>query len=156
VFLAHTPALAQEQVRFQGGWQITDSNGADNCPDYDPRGDNGLARYREPIRGTDNPNHTTLTLYSQRSTRGFAKEGRFGGAFRPVDTIYTGDGFGPDNSGGEENPPELRVLEIHRVPHADQTAATTDFINMVVQVRGYDFMPNCRVTIDVTLFRRID
>jgi hypothetical protein len=87
--------------------------------------------------------------------KGFAREGRFPSQFRSLDdTLYTGDGWGSDDSGGEGNPPELRVLEVHRVPHSDKTTARTKFINMEVQVRGYDFMPDCVVTIQVALFRR--
>jgi hypothetical protein len=155
--VAAAPALAQEQVRFQGGFVISNSNGPANCPEYDPKGDRGIARFREPIPNTGNPSVTTLTLYQQNNTKGFAREGRFPTTFRPLDdTLYSGDGWGPDDSGGPSNPPDLRVLEVHRVPDTATTRRTTRFINMVVQVRGFDFMPNCLVTIDVSVAQRLE
>ena len=155
--LVACPANAA-QIRFQGGWFVTGVNGtaSGQCDDYDPTGDRGVARFREPVAGTDNGSQSFLTLYSVSNLKGYRKEGKFSTDYKPVETIYTGDNWGEDDSGGEAQPPQLRIKSLDRRPTATKTTAETEFIDLVVQIKNYDFMVGCVVTVKAALIQRPD
>lgn len=152
LLVASAPANAVE-ARFQGGFNVIAQSGS--CPFYNPVGDNGIARFREPVKGTTNPGFSTLMLHGSRNIKGYRKDGKFTGTFRDVDTIYTGDGWGPDDSADPQKP-RLKVEKVVREPPSGNTKKTTEFIGMVVKINGYDFMPNCTVTIRVALFQVVN
>jgi hypothetical protein len=134
--------------QFQGYWTVSAKAGT--CPDYDPVGDRGVAQYRYEIPSNPNREDHILTIFKHNNAQGYRLEtGYFTASFKIVDTIYVGGGWGPDDT----TDVKLRLLS-QTVQPAGAIGANTQFINSVVQVFGYDYMPDCIVNFTLSLQKR--
>jgi len=74
--------------------------------------------------------------------------GLFDATFKPVDTMYTGTDFGPDDTAS--------VLARFKSQKPLTIKATTHFINATAEIQNFDFMVGCTVTIDLTMTQRLN
>jgi hypothetical protein len=131
-------------VRWQGEFMITGSSGT--C-DYDPTGDFGRARFRPGIGG-DNGSWSAFSVINSRNAYSYRlNDGLFNTTFKTVDTMGVGDGFGPIDN----------VVKVKFDTQSPATIkATTNFIEITGQIKGYDYMPQCVINFKMALFKRID
>jgi len=144
IVLASVPAQAAK-VRWQGEFLVTKASAG--CTDYNPVGTDALVRFRPPIAGSDNGAGSRLSIFQRRYTISHKLvTGSFNSTFKPVETMTISDGFE-----GIGNPVAVRITAMSPKP-----TATTDFIKAEGQIKGYDNMPNCVVTFQMSLVRRRD
>ena len=142
-----TVSTADARIRFEGHFLIKAKSGT--CNDYDPVGNRGNVHFQPVIAGE--PNQTSrarFVLYEDLHAKGYALKtnGNFTTSFKAVDTIYTSDGFGPDDS----------VANVFvRFTTQPAITNTTNFISVVAQVQNFDFMPGCTVNVHMTLLKRL-
>jgi hypothetical protein len=131
---------ADARTRYTGSLVVTGKSGT--CS-YDPVGDRWLARFQPSDLG-DNGTESSLSLFWADGALNFQVAGRFTNAFKPAEAFAIFD-FGD----------ELDVQP--RVRFSKQTPAklstTTPFIDIVGQIRGFNYMEACTVTfrLSVTL-----
>jgi hypothetical protein len=132
-----TDALAA-QSRWMGDLVITAKSGS--CPDFDPVGDRYVVRFQPGGVGTNGAS-TFLNLHGRNWVMGYKKAaGRFNTAFQPVQTTMIGASIGTATS---------YIRFATQAPAA--IAATTRFITVTGQIKGYDYMPACVVTFSTVL-----
>jgi hypothetical protein len=130
-------------VRWQGGFVVKARTSA--CLADDPLGLTAIARFRPPVVADNGPG-TKLSLFERRSTTSFRlPEGEFDETFKTVETMTVGDSFGPI-----PNNVRIRFISVDPSP----IRASTDFINIVGQIRGFFEIPNCTVTFNMSLVKR--
>lgn len=145
VLLVATVASPAEAVpvRWQGDFTVTAQTGT--C-EPENIGTGGRARFRPGIGG-ENGADTSLSVFDQRQTVNYRLVGGlFNSTFQAVETRYIGDTALPvDRS--------LRIKIVSQKPEVID--ANVDFIDIIGQVRNYDFQTGCTVTFRMTLFRRV-
>lgn len=135
------------KVRWFGYYIIKGKAGT--CNDYNPVGNRGTLHFEPRLGGTDNTDHSAFVLYNRHFAAGFrlADPGKFGRAWKNVETIYTGSNFGSDDTAT----PQVRFLQ--QAPK--KIKKTTEFINVVAKIKNYDFMPGCVVTVHMAMLQRL-
>lgn len=126
------------QSRWMGDFVVTGKSGS--CPDYDPTGERYIVRFQPGGVGA-NPAFTFLNLHGRNWVMGYKKAtGKFNTVFQPVQTTMIGASIGTATS------------YIRFATQAPATiAATTRFITVTGQIRGYDYMPACVVAFSMVL-----
>ncbi len=136
-------SAAAEPVRWQGGFIVKARTQA--CLADDPLGLTAIARFRPPVT-TDNGPGTKLSLFEPRSTTSFLlPAGSFTATFKRVETMTIGDSFGPMS-----NNVDIKFTSVDPTP----IRLSTDFINIVGQIKGFFDIPNCTVTFHMSLVQR--
>ena len=100
-----------------------------------------------------NPNREDhiLTIFKQNNAQGYRLQtGYFTTAWKSVENIYVGGGWGSDDSVVNVY---LRLVSQVQDP-AGGINANTQFINAVAQILNYDYMPGCQVTFRLSLQKR--
>lgn len=146
--VAITSMPADARIRFQGHFIIKAKSGA--CTEYDPVGNSGNVHFQPVIAGEPNQtNRARFVLYEDLHAKGYALKtnGNFTTAFKAVDTIYTGDGFGPDDS--------VANVFVRLVTQPTITNAT-NFLNLIAVIQNFDYQPGCSVTVYLTMLKRIN
>lgn len=141
---------AEARERFVGSWQIFFKSGT--CPDYDPVGDRGQARYRPPIAGTDNGSDTLIGLFYGDGARGLRVTGAVNiGAASVFKNTFSVNVF---EGGDVVGPPTQQIRYISQVPAS--LTATTAAITIVAEINNYDWQTGCKVRIRLLLQKRAD
>ena len=141
-FVTHAQAA---RVSWFGHFTIFSQSGV--CPDYDPVGSRGIARFRPQLAGTDNGNGSKLVLYQSERVLGYRIEsGRFTDTFKTVETINVGENWGPDDTA------TVQLRFVSQEPPVIEIA--TKFINVVAEIKNFDFMPGCSVKLRLGLTPR--
>lgn len=140
-FAAWTSADAT--TRWQGHWRITDAAG--DC-DFDPVGDRGIIRYKPNLPGSGDGPGVKLSLFAYENVNSFdLPSGHFTPFFKQVETMAVHDGYGPS-----DNPVYIRYL--YETPLVITQA--TVFVDLIMQIKGWDNMPGCIVTVRASMLPR--
>jgi hypothetical protein len=149
--LLSTVAVPAEaaRVRWEGHYLIKQSDGA--CDSYDPRGTRGNVHFEPQLAGTDNGPGSSFALYRDLFASGYrlaSGRGNFNENFKTVDAIYAGSGIAADETA------TVRIRFTRQNPSKIETS--TNFITIVAEIRNFDFMPGCNVTVHMALIRRLN
>lgn len=141
---------AEARERYVGTWQIISKTGT--CPDYDPTGDRGQARYRPPITGTDNGSDTLIGLFYGDGARGLRVTGAVNvGATSVFKNAYSVNVF---EGGDVVGPPTQQIRYISQSP-ASLTPTTVQII-ILAEINNYDWQAGCKPRIRMLLQKRQD
>jgi hypothetical protein len=136
------------RARFEGHFLITAKAGT--CTDYDPVRSRGNVQFEPEISGSDNGPGSSFVLYGDLDAKGYRIAEGFGvftTAFKAVDTMYTGSDFGPDDTA------TATVRFALQSPAA--LTLTTAKILVTAQIRNFDNMPGCTVTVQMAFVKRL-
>ena len=130
-------------VQWIGGASIVAQAGT--CPFGNAVGDRFFVRFRPS--GLGNDANSNLNFFDDSFAQGHRlNNGRFTTTFKRVTATSIGGGSGSNTDTfvrfTSQNPATL--------------TATTPFINIVGQIRGYDFQPNCTVTFRAAVTLRVE
>jgi hypothetical protein len=143
------PPAEAARARFEGHFLFTAKSGT--CPFYDPVRSSGSVQFEPEISGSDNGPGSSFVLYQDLFAKGYRIAEGFGlftSAFKDVDTMYMGQDFGPDDTAT----PAVRFTR--QSPAA--ITLTTQTILITAQIRSFDFMPGCTVTVKMVFVKRIN
>jgi hypothetical protein len=140
------PAAAD--ARWQGRFLIKAKAGS--CPNYDPVGFRALVRFRPGHVGENGPD-SSFALFERRYTQSYLLRAggtpkKFDRFFRKVEAVSTGD-----RAFRVPNPVYVRFTSV-----SPAITPTAPFLHIAGQIRGFDEMPNCIVTFNMALTRRLD
>jgi hypothetical protein len=130
-------ATAQEQTRWVGAGSISDQTGT--CPNGNRIGDRFFVRFRPS--GLGNGPESNLNLFDQGFAQAHKANGRFSRRFKRVQYLNIGGGSGSNSE----------TFVRFRSQSPSRLTTTTPFIDIVAEIRGYDFQPRCTVTLRVGL-----
>jgi hypothetical protein len=145
--MACSQANAQQQVRFIGSFVFLSATG---CPDFNPTGDRGFARFRPVVVGSSNGSRARVGLFFQDGAQGWeANAGNFTAAFKAANfgNVFDGPGFQPSNQA-----PVPRLRFIFQAPANITT--TTQTVTIVAEAQNFDFQPGCTPRFRMVLQRR--
>lgn len=147
------PANA-EQVRFFGSFMFIAHSTDASCPDYNPEGDRGVARFRPQVTGSDNGTGARFGIFFQDG--GYAWQlpsGNFNvgaeSAFRPTRFASVFDGVGFLDT---TDTPVARVRFLSQSPASITTATQT--VTIVAELQNFDFQTGCTPKIRLMMHRR--
>ena len=129
----------------EGRFVITGKSGP--CTNYDPVGGRGAARIRYQIPSVvDNEPDNILVLFFGGGTSGYRlQNGYFSGTYKSVEHIAVSH-FG----WGSNEPTYLQVAKFNFEP-SSANPSNAQFMDLIVNIYNFDFMPGCLVTAKITL-----
>ena len=147
--LASSHGNAQE-VRFIGSFVFISATGA--CPDYNPTGDRGFARYRPQVAGSSNGDDARIGLFFQDGAMGWRMN--VGNPNVGPTSAFKAAEFGNvfDGPGTQDGTPVPLLRFISQSPATVATGTQTVII--VAEANNFDHQAGCKPRFRMVLQRR--
>jgi hypothetical protein len=150
--LASSQGNAQE-VRFIGSFVFVSSTGS--CPDWNPTGDRGFARYRPEVAGSSNGDDARIGLFYQDGAQGWrmvSGNPNVGTSSTFKNADYGNLFDGPHLQRFSDGPPVPQVRFISQSPAT--VVLGTQTVIILAEVNNFDSQAGCKLRFKMVLQRR--